>query len=91
MDLELEFFGGDFEGCYSTHDLGVKKRDVIFECVDRFGVDPENVVFVGNSNGDVREARAAGVKSVFVDRREFDFGKVCPDYKIEHLYELLRI
>ena len=90
MDLELDFFGGGFDAAYSTHQLGVKKRNVIFECLEKFGVRSKNAVFVGNSDGDIREARASGVKSVLVDRREYPVREI-PDYKINSLYELLKI
>jgi FMN phosphatase YigB (HAD superfamily) len=90
MDLELDFFGGGFERAYSTNQLGVRKREVIVDCLDRFGVSRNKAVFVGNSDGDVREARAAGVKSVLIDRKEYPVSERS-DYRIGKLYELLRI
>jgi phosphoglycolate phosphatase len=66
--------------------------DVILKSLDRFGVAPDQCLFVGDSAADMDAARRAGVKSCAVtygygNRAEMaSFG---PDYWIDDLRELL--
>lgn len=47
-------------------DFGLSKKDKIFHTINCFGVLPEKTFYIGDTTGDIREARAAGVKTVAV-------------------------
>jgi len=96
MDIGVKFFEGGnghrcFEACRSTYNSGVSKAQAILECVSMLGVDRLNTAFIGNGNGDIREAKKAGVISIHIDRGEFPYKGVEPQYKIRGLHELLKL
>lgn len=64
--------------------------DGIFQCLEIFGAEKEEAIFVGNSQDDIDAAKAAGVLDVFIDREEHLI-PVEATITIKSLQELLRI
>ncbi|MBM4272811.1 MAG: HAD family hydrolase [Deltaproteobacteria bacterium] len=86
-----------FDGCFKEvlgADFGYSKRDKIFRAMNGFHVERENTYYVGDTTGDIREARMAGVRTVAVtwgwhSRERLE--TVSPDYLIETPEGLLSI
>jgi phosphoglycolate phosphatase len=75
-------------------DVNFSKRAKILHAVDKFGVERENTYYVGDTTGDIKEAKTAGIKTIAVSwgwhSRE-QLSAVCPDHLIDHPEELLEI
>jgi HAD superfamily hydrolase (TIGR01549 family) len=58
--------------------------------LDELGVEPENALFVGDSQSDVEAAANAGTDSAFVwrdHRADYDL-RASPDYELDNLHDL---
>ena len=66
--------------------------DILFRCLDHFGVDAKDCLFIGDSAADMEAGRRAGVKVCGV---RYGYGNLEhmarwePDYWIDHPHELL--
>ena len=67
-----------------------KPSPEIFQAaVADLGVDKEKVVFVGDSpKADIEGAKSFGMKTIYLERREQNMGKVSPDQVVKSLAEL---
>jgi phosphoglycolate phosphatase len=86
-----------FNGCFREvlgADFGYSKKDKILHAVDVFQMDKDRTYYIGDTSGDIKEARMAGIKTVAVTwgwhSREM-FKKVNPDYLIDAPEALLEI
>ncbi len=84
--------GDLFELILVSEEEGIWKPDpLIFRrALDRFGIQPDDAMYVGDSaEHDVVGARAAGITSVWINRRGRDWpGGVRADHEIRSLLEL---
>ncbi|MGD8979077.1 MAG: HAD family hydrolase [candidate division WOR-3 bacterium] len=85
-----------FSATVFSDELGCTKPDVrMFKCaLDQLGVVAQDAVHVGDLlNTDVAGAKAAGMKTVWLDwgRGQSGEASVAPDYRITRLADLLQI
>lgn len=85
----------NFNGCFREvlgADAGFSKQEKIRHAMNVFQIDKDRTYYIGDTAGDIREARLAGVRTVAVTwgwhAREM-FEKVKPDYLIETPDDLL--
>jgi len=86
-----------FNGCFREvlgADFSYSKKEKILHAVDVFQMDKDRTYYIGDTSGDIKEARLAGIKTVAVTwgwhSREM-FEKVNPDYLIDAPEALLEI
>lgn len=92
---QLTSFG--FDGCFDTilgSDFLLSKIDKINHAVSEFRANKDQTYYVGDTTGDIREAKTAGVRTVAVSwgwhSRE-RLAAVRPDYLVDKPEELLNI
>ena len=92
---QLSSFG--FDGCFETilgSDFLLSKIDKINHAVSEFRANKDQTYYVGDTTGDIREAKIAGVRTVAVawgwHSRE-RLAAVRPDYLVDKPQELLNI
>ena len=85
----------NFNGCFREvlgADAGFSKQEKILHAMNVFQMDKDRTYYIGDTAGDIKEARLAGVRTVAVTwgwhTREM-FDKVKPDYLIETPDDLL--
>jgi len=86
-----------FNGCFRKilgADFGYSKKDKILHALKSFQMEKERTFYVGDTVGDIKEARLAGVKTVAVtwgwhSKEKLEMAN--PDYLIETPKVLLRI
>ena len=75
-------------------DVNFSKKEKILHAVDKFGTGKENTYYVGDTTGDIKEAKAVGIKTIAVSwgwhSRE-KLAAVGPDHLIDTPKELLKI
>jgi phosphoglycolate phosphatase len=92
---QLAHFG--FNGIFETilgSDFLLSKINKINHAVSAFGVDKDRTYYIGDTTGDIREAKAAGVRTVAVTwgwHSGERLAKAKPDYLIYNPSELLSI
>ncbi|MDD5713057.1 MAG: HAD family hydrolase [Smithellaceae bacterium] len=86
-----------FNGCFREimgADFKLSKKDKIDHAVAAYGVDRDSTYYIGDTTGDIKEAREAGVRSIAVSwgwhSRE-KMAKALPDYLIDDPTELLNL
>jgi phosphoglycolate phosphatase len=92
---ELTRFG--FDGCFKAilgSDFLLSKIDKIHHAVSEYSADKNQTYYIGDTTGDIREARMAGVKTVAVtwgwhNRERLAAAK--PDFIVDKPLELLNI
>ena len=95
IDLIMKRYriSGYFEGILGS-DVNLNKIKKILHAMDKFGIARENTYYVGDTIGDIKEAKAAGIKTIAVGwgwhSRE-KLAAVSPDYLIDYPEELLEI
>jgi HAD superfamily hydrolase (TIGR01509 family) len=64
--------------------------EIFQKALEKLGVNAENAVFVGDTaDADILGAKAAGMKTIFIERRmQKEAKKACPDLTIKSLSEL---
>jgi phosphoglycolate phosphatase len=84
-----------FNGCFRDvfgSDFGYSKKEKILHAMTVFHIEKDRTYYIGDTAGDIKEARLAGVRTVAVmwgwHAREM-FEKVKPDYLIETPDDLL--
>ena len=86
-----------FDGCFRDvlgADSGYSKIEKIHHAMDSFHVRKDKTYYIGDTTGDIKEARLAGVKTVAVTwgwHSKEKLETVKPDYLIEAVDELLII
>ncbi len=81
-ELGLEEF---FAAVVVSGDIGIKKPDprIFHLALQRTGLQPEEVVYVGDTEEDVVGARAAGILPIYLQRDEADNIGVLPDFRVD--------
>lgn len=86
-----------FDGCFREvlgADCGYSKKEKIIHAMGVFQVQREQTYYIGDTTGDIKEARRAGVRTVAVTwgwhSRE-RLRTVAPDYIVERPEDLLEI
>ena len=86
-----------FNGCFRDvfgSDFGYSKKEKILHAMTVFHIEKDKTYYIGDTAGDIKEARLAGVRTVAVTwgwhAREM-LEKVKPDYLIETPDDLLKI
>ena len=81
-ELGLEAF---FETVIVSGDVGVKKPDPqIFQgALDRTGLQPEQVVYVGDTDEDVQGAHAAAIRPILIRREAAEEEPPCLDFQVD--------
>lgn len=73
-------------------DVNFSKKEKILQALDKYGTAKEDVWYIGDTTGDIREAKAVGIKTIAVawgwHSRE-ELAAVGPDYLIDRPEELL--
>jgi len=59
--------------------------DGLFRCLDELQVSREEAIYVGDGKSDMETSQAARVYGVWINREEYDFGKVPADLTITSL------
>ncbi len=87
----------NFNGCFREilgADSGFSKQEKIRHAMDLFRMDRDRTYYIGDTTGDIKEARLAGVRTVAVTwgwhTREM-FEEVRPDYLVDTPQTLLKI
>ena len=86
-----------FDSCFRDvlgADFGYSKIDKILHAMNYFQVEKDKTYYIGDTTGDIKEARLAGVKTVAVTwgwHSKEKLETVSPDYLIEAVDELLMI
>jgi phosphoglycolate phosphatase len=86
-----------FDGCFRYvlgADFGYSKTDKILHAMNSFQVEKDKTYYIGDTTGDIKEARLAGVKTVAVTwgwHSKEKLETVMPDYLIETGDDLLMI
>jgi phosphoglycolate phosphatase len=86
-----------FDGCFRDvlgADFGFSKIEKIHHAIDSFQVGKDETYYIGDTTGDIKEARLAGVKTVAVTwgwHSKEKLETVRPDYLIETVDDLLMI
>jgi len=86
-----------FNGCFREvlgADYGYSKEKKILHAMNGFQMEKENTYYIGDTVGDIKEARLAGVKTVAVTwgwHTKERLEKISPDYLIETPDDLLKV
>ena len=97
MVIHVIFSRHGFNGCFKDilgADFGYSKKEKILHAVNLFQIDKNRTYYVGDTTGDIKEARLAGVKAVAVtwgwhSRERLETTN--PDYLIETPDDLLAL
>jgi phosphoglycolate phosphatase len=95
--IEKIFAHHEYNGCFQAilgADFAFSKKDKILHALDRFQMDCRNTYYIGDTVGDIKEGRLAGVITVAVTwgwhSRE-KLAAVNPDYLIDSPGDLLTL
>jgi phosphoglycolate phosphatase len=91
----LEHFGysSDFQEILGS-DFMLSKKDKILYAIKKYQIAPIDIYYIGDTTGDIKEGREAGVKTVGVTWGWHDKGKMAssqPDYLFDKPEELLSL
>jgi phosphoglycolate phosphatase len=91
----LEKFGynGYFQEVLGS-DFMLSKKDKMLYAKDKYQVAPDDIYYIGDTTGDIKEGRAAGVKTVGVTWGWHDkerMAAVKPDYLLQKPEDLLKL
>jgi len=89
LDMEVGFFGRhlfDYVAC-TNH---VPKADGLRASLGKFGVMPEEALYVGNSAGDILSSNAIGIDCAVIDRKEYG-NRLVHNFKFEKLEDVLSL
>lgn len=95
INVMLSRYG--FNGCFREvlgADYGYSKEEKILHAMNGFQMEKENTYYIGDTVGDIKEARLAGVKTVAVTwgwHNKERLETISPDYLIETPDDLLKI
>jgi len=96
-DIRQAMARSEIAGCFQSvlgSDADFSKKEKILQAMDEFGMEPDNTYYIGDTTGDIKEARAVGVKTVAVTwgwhTRE-QLAAVKPDYLVDRPEQLLQL
>ncbi len=91
LDFEIAFIGKHFfDNILRNHHAVTNKAELIKLCLAEFRLESKDVIFVGNSDGDIRSCEEAGVDCAIIDRKEYP-AKLKSKYRFDDLKELLSL
>ena len=91
--LRLYHFDGIFKevlGC----DFMLSKKDKMLYAIKKYSVMPEDIYYIGDTTGDIKEGKQAGVQTVGVSWGWHDKAKMAaanPDYLFDEPEDLLKL
>ena len=97
MVIHVIFSRHGFNGCFKEilgADFGYSKKEKILHAMNLFQIDKHRTYYVGDTTGDIKEARLAGVKAVAVTwgwHNKERLETTNPDYLIETPDDLLTL
>jgi phosphoglycolate phosphatase len=86
-----------FNGCFREilgSDFMYSKEEKIAYAIDKYGITKDKTFYIGDTVGDIVEAKGAGVRSIAVTWGWHDrdrLAKAAPDYLVETPNELLKV
>lgn len=86
-------FNGYFKEILGS-DVNLNKKEKILHAMDRFGTDSDRTYYVGDTTGDIKEAKMAGVKTIAVTwgwHTKEQLAAMKPDYLFDKPEDLLKI
>ena len=92
--LEKFNLGNFFDAIVVSSRLGIRKPNIriFLHCLTMLGVSNENAIFVGNDPvHDVQGAKRAGIRCIWVKRREYEDVPTTPDWIIESIKQVSEI
>lgn len=84
-DMFQEILGSDFM---------LSKKDKILYAIKKYSVTPEDIYYIGDTIGDIKEGKQAGIKTIGVTWGWHDRTKMAlsdPDYLFDNPQELLQL
>jgi len=87
----------NFDSCFDDilgADFMVSKVDKIFHAMEKWEIPKDRTCFIGDTTGDIKEGKEAGVKTVAVTwgwHTKERLQQVRPDYVIDNPHELINI
>lgn len=91
--LRLYDFNGIFQEILGS-DFMLSKKEKIFYAIKKYQVMPEDIYYIGDTIGDIKEGKQAGVKTIGVTWGWHDKIKMAssnPDYLFDDPQELLQL
>ncbi len=91
--MDLYNLTGCFHDVFGS-DVNLSKGEKILAALDKFNIAKENTYYIGDTTGDIREAKAVGIRTLAVTWGWHSREKlvaVRPDYLIDRPEELLTI
>ena len=91
--LELFYYDGYFREILGS-DFMFSKKEKIFYAIKKYQVISENIYYIGDTTGDIKEGREAGIKTVGVTWGWHSKEKMAsaePDYLFDTPQELLQL
>ncbi|HNZ11550.1 MAG: Phosphoglycolate phosphatase [Deltaproteobacteria bacterium ADurb.Bin151] len=91
--LRLYDFNGIFDDILGS-DFMLSKTEKILYVVQKYNVEPHNIYYIGDTTGDIKEGKQAGIKTVGVTWGWHSKVKMAgsnPDYLFDHPQDLLNL
>jgi phosphoglycolate phosphatase len=91
--LRIYDFNGIFDDILGS-DFMLSKTEKILHIIQKYNVKPENIFYIGDTTGDIKEGKKAGIKTVGVTWGWHSKGKMAgsrPDYLFDHPQDLLNL
>lgn len=91
--LRLYDFNGIFDDILGS-DFKLSKTEKILHVIQKYNVEPQNIYYIGDTTGDIKEGKQAGIKTVGVTWGWHSKAKMAesnPDYLFDHPQDLLNL
>ena len=91
--LRLYDFNGTFDDILGS-DFMLSKTEKILYVIQKYSVKPQDIYYIGDTTGDIKEGKQAGIKTVGVTWGWHSKGKMAgsrPDYLFDHPQDLLNL
>jgi len=91
--LRLYDFNGIFDDILGS-DFMLSKTEKILYVIQKYSVKPQDIYYIGDTTGDIKEGKQAGIKTVGVTWGWHSKGKMAgsrPDYLFDHPQDLLNL
>ena len=89
--FDLEKF---FDSSVASGKLGIRKphKQIFLHCLSELGVNKEDSIIVGDSPyHDIQGAKNAGIRCIWVKRKEYDTIPVKPDWTVDSIKQVEKI
>ncbi|MDD4357806.1 MAG: HAD family hydrolase [Smithellaceae bacterium] len=91
--LRLYDFNGIFDDILGS-DFMLSKTEKILHVIQKYNVKPQDIYYIGDTTGDIKEGKQAGIKTVGVTWGWHSKAKMAgsrPDYLFDHPQDLLNL